>query len=346
MSQSERAKVVVHAGMHKTGTTTIQHFLSEQKDALAKLGVTAFPLPPEINVRAPEHFDPDLIRRKLRLVEAAGAKTVLYSSEAVSTFSSDALAQLIEAFDGREVSFVVFFRHWATFLPSRWAQNCWRRDAQSFPAYFSELESNRAENIDARFDLVLKRLLGVRPADLKVISYDNALASEGVLRAFLRAISADLAALAPDLQETPWLNRRTSHRRTDFIRLLNAARSALLGVDPNELFRANIEARPVGRFFDHFRIAPQVEAQAPDLSREIRAALAETQKYMLLDASRPRFREWRSLVADVAAPFLTNGIDGEIFHERINDDVICSSLEWDDLPTRMRERILLHVRAF
>ena len=57
-----------------------------------------------------------------------------------------------------EDPFVVSFRHWVDYLPSRYAQNCMRRDSQTFDEYLAALQSCEGHP-DLRFDLVLDRML-------------------------------------------------------------------------------------------------------------------------------------------------------------------------------------------
>ena len=74
-------RIVLHAGMHKTGTTSFQAFLTDQAAALERAGVRGFATPPQVNAGHPARFDPEWLLRQLSDCQRNGLETVVFSHE-------------------------------------------------------------------------------------------------------------------------------------------------------------------------------------------------------------------------------------------------------------------------
>ena len=158
MVMKRRLRIIVHGGMHKTGTKSLQHLLAENRRRLADEGIY-YPPSPEVN-HAPyvsvkeKAWEPGICLRLLQEAERGRYDTVIMSCESVSTFSAEQFQKLHACFAGHHVKYVFCFRHWSGFFPSRWAQNA-RRDTQTFEAYTRAVTSPGSRHIDYRHDLVL-----------------------------------------------------------------------------------------------------------------------------------------------------------------------------------------------
>ena len=163
-------RIYVHVGMHKTGTTSVQMALRQNISNLEDFGYYAFINLPQMNAKNIENFNPDWLRAQIKKAEKNGAKAIIFSAEMISTFSSKQLNCFLDTFSGYEVILIACLRHWVGFLPSRWMQNCKRRDTQSFTAYLKQLKAHEDKHVDARFDLVVKRLIAAKSKNIRLIS--------------------------------------------------------------------------------------------------------------------------------------------------------------------------------
>ncbi len=102
-------RIVIHTGMHKTGTTSVQKTLLESSEILSRIGWRVFVNAPQINVRNNNTFDEHWLLDKIRIAENDGMRTVIISMEAISTFSAQQLSKLVGALSLHEVILVVCF---------------------------------------------------------------------------------------------------------------------------------------------------------------------------------------------------------------------------------------------
>ncbi|MFV0474864.1 MAG: glycosyltransferase family 2 protein [Pikeienuella sp.] len=210
------AELVLHVGLHKTGTTHIQRMLEEDRARLAENGLlfpkTSFVGGVADNSRAaatPGHapFHSSLLRRDLSLfaklreeAAAAGAKRILISSENLSFPIQDADERRTAFAAAREAASIFskvsviavirrpdeyierYYRE-LVFLAQPWA----RRSPDQFASEFAPLLTD------------LPALLGpwaeLAGGDLKLISYEAA-RRDGLERAFYGAIGAHPPAAA------------------------------------------------------------------------------------------------------------------------------------------------------
>jgi hypothetical protein len=335
------ATVFIHVGMHKTGTTAIQQFLIRNHDALAARGIASFVPAPQINAKVVEAFDPVAVEAMLASAERKGLGSAVFSAEVISTFTEAMHRRLLGALGGRNAVFIAWFRHWSSFLPSRWAQNCKRRDAQSFQTYLALIEANWERHIEARFDLVVERILAAGAREMRVVSYDNAVRGPGLIRAFLDCLSGELADLADDLPDPILQNARLDPLATETLRFLNAARSASTTREPNELFFAILENRRIREIYDFDPKLENFRGRRPDLAGELAAAIKGSMVDCTLTSKRASFQKWEASLRDIAAPFTVNpDASGALFPANLETTVQCSPLEWADLDPLLRRRLM------
>ena len=240
--------------MHKTGTTAIQAALAASRDLLASRG---FALPDTADahhhslllLRHPGR-SADALRAQVERARAADAHTLLLSAEGVSHQSPATLAALAEALEDVDLVYVVSVRHWSTFLPSRWAQDCRRRDSHSFRDYLREVTDPRACHVDVRHDLVLSRL-AEHGAHVIALSYDNAMRTEGsILPVFLRAVGMPAETVAAVDARVTRENPSATWEQTELTRLVNGLVASRRGLPQDALVEARASGGQVGVFFD------------------------------------------------------------------------------------------------
>src|SRR3972149_5479928 len=107
--------------MHKTGTTSLQALLAENRNLLLSeqilypdLGLTHHG--PLLNVRRPE-WSPDRCSSLLEWCRRMKVHTILLSGEIVSTFSIHEFRKLEHCFPECDLQFVFCFRHWVEYWP-------------------------------------------------------------------------------------------------------------------------------------------------------------------------------------------------------------------------------------
>lgn len=128
------ARVFLHVGTRKSGTTSLQHALVASRDVLAEHGVHL--LHPDRDVVKRELMDPlrvlrdkgdpgparvavDALRRS---IDADPAPVHLLSVETLAEMPREVTDLLVGALEGYEVHVVITARHWGLTVPSEWQQ--------------------------------------------------------------------------------------------------------------------------------------------------------------------------------------------------------------------------------
>ena len=136
-------RVILHAGLHKTGTTALQKAFGDQRHRLAKAGIFY----PDKSSDTGDHDWPMAIiqndrlalRRQLQRVQ--GAKTVLLSSELIGCLTQDQLQTLRRSFPGASFDIIVVLRHLPGLWPSHWRELIKHGSADPFSHYLAELNA-------------------------------------------------------------------------------------------------------------------------------------------------------------------------------------------------------------
>lgn len=339
-------EVVIHGGTHKTGTTSFQNYLKAERDRLVSEGVHAFPLPRQVNVRNDAKFDPAWIKEKLDCANSAQAQIVLFSHEIISTFTHDQLSQLVELMGPYRTHYVVAFRHWSSYLRSRWMQNCSRRDSQSFQSFLARIQSDFSRRIDARFDLVVQNATQAGFDQVSVISYDNC-ASQGQSLGVCETLAGACGVPVPRSSQQPIRANKSAEttREADMTRLFNGARAESLRLEPNALFDRFDHCREalIPEFFDQTERVSQLLKADRDLAAELTSLLDMSMSTVQLPADD--FAPWCSALEEVVAGSVVNPIDGKLFPEPVCVAVESSTLEWAELPQDLRVRMAQTVEA-
>ena len=324
-------RIVFHAGMHKTATTAIQSWLAERAELLLTRRVRALDAPATFIAKDPARLDSHAVRAVVASAAADGVETLIVSHESLSLLRPATLQRIAEALDGYDLRVVVTLRHWTGYLPSRWAQNCRRRDSQPFGAFLDRIRA--APRPDARFDLVVAALR--RLGRLRVVSYDNA--SETAVPTVLREL-ADLEELVAPGAVGRAAGRSPPPRVSDRCRLFNGVLSEREGRDPDALFDSIGCYGAAGRLYDLERQVERLLARDPELRADLDAALdrrAETRRLVPAD-----FAAWEARLEDAVGDDLANPVAGRLFAAPPTREVTTSGTRAGDLAPGLRARML------
>ena len=248
-----RPSIIIHAGMHKTGTSSTQAALDAGRDALLAQRIW---YPPGgiaesailLNVKRADWHE-DRLHQALESAQRNGAEKVLFSLESISTFAAQDFRRLTSALAGYDLTYLFAFRHWARYLPSRWLQYARRRDTQTFGAYLDRVLTD--EHVDTRFDLVIRRALESGRCRVRAISYDSAVECDhGVLAAIFRAFGLDPALQARLIAGSRWLHASLDPDIGEVLRLLNGVTAHRMGLPEDDNYRAVSAGRIMDVPFD------------------------------------------------------------------------------------------------
>ena len=245
--------MVIHAGTGKTGTSTIQAFLRENRDRLAEAGVlvprSAGPVrhvhlnlfmrtraelanSPRWHRRRsqdPARFRRTFKRRLFAEIEAAGLPKVLFTDEEVFKASDDALRRLrrITGPLAANLREVVYLRRQDDHLVSRYQQGV-------KIGWIKRLQEWGLEDFSGLYDYAARldrhRTL-LAPDELVVRRFDPSFFPGGsLLQDFLDAAGIELCA--DEMRPIPDRNQSLDAESVEFLRLLNLHRVQELGATP------------------------------------------------------------------------------------------------------------------
>ena len=345
-------QVIIHGGVHKTATKSLQHLLTKNRDSLARSGIFypdsgaphhgSILNVRDLNARDPG-WQPDRVARTLREAVDAGAQTLFLTNEIVSTLSQEQFIKLRLACGDNAVKFVFCFRHWNEYLPSRWATYSARRDSQKFEEYVALVSDPDLRHVDFYFNLVLDRAASAASAgkcEVLATSYQISHKSEdGVVGAILRA-SGFPGELVDELApQTEILNKRGDWELVEAARLLNGEIAHRRGFRQNDLSRAIADYTSGQGTFD---LPAKISALRPYL----RDSLLETVKSYEKDRDV-------SAVDGTAAVHLTLRSDhghrfvgcpeGDPFPDPSSSTLRFADVRWDEFTARHRRLVDLAV---
>lgn len=207
------SRLVIHIGMHKTGTTTIQRALAKSRERLAAQGVVY----PRIGPRAGHHAlvaqwvalpsafrvsgGPDPVWRWLDATHARGDRTVILSSEkfccgrAGARIDMAALCARAARFDRVEV--VCALRDQASLVQAFYIETARHRSPGRFGDFVrTALDEGFAGNLWLDYGRLYEHLrTGFAPDEIRFVSFDVMRAHPGgVLGHFLATVIPEVAA--------------------------------------------------------------------------------------------------------------------------------------------------------
>ena len=149
-SNCSKRKLIVHAGICKTGTTSLQHYLHRNRRQFNEIGIL-YPKEGVSETREPKHqwivnalmsADKQAFRQRMALVEAEiqpATHTVILSTEGISNhwwdFSEQSKALLHDLRATYDVSLWIWLREPAAFFASYYLQAMRNPVVQGVPAY-------------------------------------------------------------------------------------------------------------------------------------------------------------------------------------------------------------------
>lgn len=298
-----RTKLILHIGMHKTGSSAIQRFLSMNRWALGRLGIVYPPSVGPGGARQPKHNaifaaishegdrktphpklgpSAELIAATADFIERAAPRVAILSAEGFSgerPIFANALRPLRERFDVRVVVFLRRRDLWVESFYKQMVQNRDVREARPFHEFLAAKATQR--HMDYR--LILSWWADAFGQDAVSVTPFEAGAGEPV-RLFLAA-----AELSPRLALLPYskgvVNLSNSAETTEILRLANER-----GFRPSKQQAAKIETAMQG-------------AQSAFLTAAERNAINMAARHDDADILRRYVRDHRPrLFAETAAP--------------------------------------------
>jgi hypothetical protein len=230
-------------------------------------------------------------------------------------------------------------RHWAHFLPSRWATNCLRRDSQSFPAYFSALVEHQETHVEVAFDRIVEAISEAGQHELRILSYDNAIADKGLLPVFFSAIELPEDFLASD-EALPRQNKRLDHMDTELIRIFNGTYAKKNGHVLNELFWGKLNGTGLTHKYDFRPKIINYLDENPGIKTDIVQIITSKNTAFDLTHSNQNLSDWHQKLEEAASPFLVNPIGGKLFANVADNHFTCSKLEASELNTNLQAEML------
>lgn len=275
---SRRVQVVLHIGTDKTGTSSIQHFLRDNRDRLAESGwlyprtpgaarhqrLGLFLKSPEELAESPAWYrqrnwpgtppdaDPAAFRKAFRRrlfseIESSGLSRVLFSDEMLFNSSDPALRRLRRLTDriAESVRMVVYLRRQDDHLASRYQQGV-------KVGWVLRLREWVQEDLSGLYDYhaVLRRHQELLSPDALVVRRfePDAFADGSLLQDFLDA--AGVEARAGDLAQVGHHNESLDAESVEFLRLLNIhrvrAEGATVGLVDNRAIADRLAAASTG----------------------------------------------------------------------------------------------------
>lgn len=338
-------KVYLHAGMHKTGTSSLQHALLSSDGELRAIGYQVMVNPPQIMAKNAQLFDSGWLARQVRHAAAGGRKALIISAEAVSTFNGEQLRKIHECLHGFDPCVVIAFRHWNSFLPSRWKQNCQRRDTQSFFSYLLNMEKHEQTHIDANYGKVIENIHRGGFDNIRVLSYDNGQANGNLMASMLMAMDMPPAMAEHVGVRAQPVNTSRDTLFYDACRLFNGAYSLAAGWDPNGLFSSILQHRKVDIFYDFSGFVSLCEAADRDLMASVEEIIADTRIKTVLSAEHRKLQAWEQAAQKAVAEVLVNPARGMLFSGVSPVEVQASSIGIAAIPAGLRKRMVDYLRA-
>ena len=341
-------QIVLHAGMHKTATTSVQQWLRDHQAELRAEDIAAFPLETKIVAKRQDLFDPVGLQQQLRTLDRQGVERVVFSHEAISSFSPSCYTRLRAALQPYPVRVVIAFRHWTSFLPARWKQNSVRRDGQSFGRFLQQMQA-APPRFDMAFGLILQHLKGAPGDDTMVLPFERALQAGGIVAAVLRlcGVPEHLIRHQNAGQAAAYhLNRSalTQGLNLDLerLRLVNGCYARAQGWEDSAMFTAIGRDGVAPQMFDLAPMMKPFKEQRPALWAALTEQLTATAEVTRLqpDDFVPAAARLQQAAARYADPVLLPDPSAGLFPALPEQEVHWSRLAAEDLPETLVAEVL------
>jgi hypothetical protein len=245
-SPTEPLDLVLHIGSGKTGTSSVQHLLSESRERLAKLG-TLYPRSPgrarhvrlglfirpdaglvnqiswhEGNYSSPAEFREDFQHKLFAEINSSRLTRVLLSDEALYGSTVEALKRLRAFTDAiaRSIRLVVYLRRQDDHLCSRYQQVVKTGEVRRLSERLEQVDFTKTYDYHARLR-TWQRLM--EPSEFVIRPFERERFVDGSLyQDFFEA--AGLEARADDLETVGSVNESLDAEAVELLRILNVYR--------------------------------------------------------------------------------------------------------------------------
>jgi hypothetical protein len=189
------SRIILHVGTHKTATTHIQNLFYHNRKLLVRYGII-YPRIGAIHghhglvsgwINLPERYrlrNPHGAWTRIAKSWAASDKTVFISSEELSRLyparvNMAQLRDMLRGFD--DITVLCCLRNQAGFLQSVYQQISDERNPGRWPQFFNQaLERRVVDGLSFDYNLLYDHLrTGFAPGEIRLMSYDHALAAPG-----------------------------------------------------------------------------------------------------------------------------------------------------------------------
>jgi hypothetical protein len=260
-----RGEVLLHIGVQKTGTTSLQRVLAGRRDRLRQLGIV-YPGTDENHLtpvfalagrrigwktggRLPSRRAWDRLTRE---VSRARDAAVIVSAESLCEFDVETAARVVDGLGGSNVNIVVTLRPLEKLMPSTWQQylksgathryDKWLRDVCIGPSNPDPI--TRSFWLRNDHGAVVDRWVSVTSPDRVTVIVLDPARPQMPFEAFAELLGVDHGELVPT--DAPVANRSLSAEEAEFIRQFNlGARHQLDYRDYSRLIRTAGVARLV-----------------------------------------------------------------------------------------------------
>ena len=178
------ARFIVHIGPPKTGTSSLQEALSQNRDQLLAQGYDYpdFGRHPEMPHLPGHHGIAESLHQRQELPEGFAAELdqlspdhrVIFSSENFAHLPPEAVQQLVQALGPENVEVIYYARRWEQLLPSVWQELVKHGHSQSYLEFLNHQTSAPLASVYLNYMNVLNRWSEAVGVDqLRIFAYDN-----------------------------------------------------------------------------------------------------------------------------------------------------------------------------
>lgn len=215
-------RLILHIGPHKTGTTYLQANLAHHRDRLAsagyfypRIGTTAviptshFGLYQAIKERMPTAI------ADLAEIATSECHTAILSAEDFSILTADEMSVFRDKFF--PISVVYYYRPWPKLIASGIQQDIRSGNKAPVPELLMRHLNRPMHSPTINPDVVLQRFLACVSPDIRIVSFDRAVAGKKILASFLEAAAIDVDLPEEDVHR----NVSSSPVETEIVRIAN-----------------------------------------------------------------------------------------------------------------------------
>lgn len=264
-TRGTRKRIVLHAGLPKTGTTYLQRRFVDNRDWLAAHGV-AYPVVGQeflfghhnvafaLGDRRPQGTTWESVDTALQHILASDLPCILLSSENFSELPLDRAGPLRDALAGHDLEYVVVVRRRSALCASRWQTEVKHGSTRTFPAFLAdELVGTGRSTLRIEDSLLLA--IDTHGLDvLRIVVLDNLLAAGVDLFDYFVQTVLGLPTAGSVAGSSPRENVALSPPSIEILRALNgsdALDSRCTGVALHQATASFLKSDPVGQALRH-----------------------------------------------------------------------------------------------